>query len=163
MPPVFDVDKVLKQLLDVRTEKNKKVKLSDDDIKSLCFKSREIFLAQPNLLELESPIKVVGLTCDLLWSDPDKNIHGWAESDRGISFTFGEDVLAKFLKKHDFDLVLRAHQVVEDGYEFFGNRKLVTLFSAPNYCEFDNAAALLTIDEELMCTFQILTKREKTK
>lgn len=60
MPPVFDVDKVLKQLLDVRTEKNKKVKLSDDDIKSLCFKSREIFLAQPNLLELESPIKVVG-------------------------------------------------------------------------------------------------------
>ena len=31
-------------------------------------------------------------------------------------------------------------KVVEDGYEFFAKRQLVTLFSAPNYCgEFDNA------------------------
>merc|ERR1719160_879926 len=32
------------------------------------------------------------------------------------------------------DLLCRAHQVVEDGYEFFPKRQLVTLFSAPNYC-----------------------------
>ena len=78
-------------------------------------------------------------------------------------------MVAKFLHKHDFDLICRAHQVrlpprlhrreieiehenlklhlisiffqvVEDGYEFFAKRQLVTLFSAPNYCgEFDNA------------------------
>ena len=31
-------------------------------------------------------------------------------------------------------------KVVEDGYEFFNKRQLVTVFSAPNYCgEFDNA------------------------
>lgn len=48
--------------------------------------------------------------------------------------------MGKFLQKHDFDLICRAHQVVEDGYEFFAKRQLVTLFSAPNYCgEFDNA------------------------
>jgi len=48
-------------------------------------------------------------------------------------------------------------QVVEDGYEFFAQRRLVTIFSAPNYCgEFDNAGALLSIDESLMCSFQIL-------
>ena len=40
----------------------------------------------------------------------------------------------QFLKKHDLDLVCRAHQVVEDGYEFFAKRRLVTIFSAPNYC-----------------------------
>lgn len=34
----------------------------------------------------------------------------------------------------DMDLVCRAHQVVEDGYEFFAKRQLITLFSAPNYC-----------------------------
>jgi len=60
-----------------------------------------------------------GIICDLLWSDPDKDIEGWGENDRGVSFTFGGDVVAKFLKKHDLDLVCRAHQVVEDGYEFF--------------------------------------------
>ena len=115
-----------------------------------------------------------GLLCDLLWSDPDKDIVGWGENgalparararafpkplsvrsrqrtahahahahahtharppaDRGVSFTFGPDVVAAFLKRHDLDLICRAHQVVEDGYEFFAKRQLVTLFSAPNY------------------------------
>lgn len=55
------------------------------------------------------------------------------------------------------DLVVRAHQVVEDGYEFFAGRELVTVFSAPNYCgEFDNAGAMMTVDDTLMCSFQIL-------
>lgn len=72
-----------------------------------------------------------GLLCDLLWSDPDKDITGWSENDRGVSFTFGPDVVSRFLQKHDMDLICRAHQVVEDGYEFFAKRQLVTLFSAP--------------------------------
>ena len=52
--------------------------------------------------------------------------------------------------------------MVEDGYEFFGKRQLVTLFSAPNYCgEFDNSGAMMTIDEDLICSFQILRPAEK--
>ena len=48
-------------------------------------------------------------------------------------------------------------QVVEQGYEFFAGRQLVTLFSAPNYCgEFDNAGAVMAVDESLMCSFRIL-------
>ena len=47
-------------------------------------------------------------------------------------------------------------QVVEDGYEFFAKRQLVTLFSAPNYCgEFDNAGAMMSVDETLLCSFQV--------
>ena len=52
-----------------------------------------------------------GLLCDLLWSDPDKDITGWSENDRGVSFTFGPDVVSRFLQKHDMDLICRAHQV----------------------------------------------------
>lgn len=104
----------------------------------------------------------VGLLCDLLWSDPDKDITGWSENDRGVSFTFGPDVVSRFLQKHDMDLICRAHQVVEDGYEFFSKRQLVTLFSAPNYCgEFDNAGAMMSVDESLLCSFQILKPAEK--
>merc|ERR1712048_364512 len=81
-----------------------------------------------------------GVLCDLLWADPDKDITGWAENDRGVSFMFGPDVVASFLERHSLDLVVRAHQVVEDGYEFFAHRRLVTIFSAPDYCgEFNNA------------------------
>ncbi|GJD09271.1 Serine/threonine-protein phosphatase PP1-alpha catalytic subunit [Galdieria sulphuraria] len=105
-----------------------------------------------------------GLLCDLLWSDPEKDIKGWGENDRGVSFTFGEDVVERFLQRFDLDLVCRAHQVVEDGYEFFGDRKLVTIFSAPNYCgEFDNAGAMMSVDETLMCSFQILKPAEKSQ
>lgn len=67
-----------------------------------------------------------------------------------------------FLRKNDLDLICRAHQVVEDGYEFFCNRQLVTLFSAPNYCgEFDNNGAMMTIDTNLVCSFQILQPLDK--
>ena len=53
----------------------------------------------------------LGLLCDLLWSDPDKEVQGWGENDRGVSFTFGPDIVSKFLAKHDLDLICRAHQV----------------------------------------------------
>jgi len=104
-----------------------------------------------------------GMVCDFLWADPEKDIAGWAENDRGVSFVFGPDVVSSFLEKHDFDLVVRAHQVVEDGYEFFGKRQMITLFSAPNYCgEFDNAGAMMSVDETLMCSFKVLKPVKKS-
>lgn len=50
--------------------------------------------------------------------------------------------------------------MVEDGYQFFAKRKLVTLFSAPNYCgEFDNAGGVMVVAEDLTCSFSILPVR----
>ena len=90
------------------------------------------------------------------------DIQGWEDNDRGVSHVFGESVVSQFLRKHDLDLICRAHQVVEDGYEFFARRQLVTIFSAPNYCgEFDNAGAMMSVDDTLMCSFQILKPAEK--
>lgn len=60
-----------------------------------------------------------GLLCDLLWSDPDKDIDGWGENDRGVSFTFGEDIVSQFLSKHDLDLICRAHQVSHEMFELY--------------------------------------------
>lgn len=55
-------------------------------------------------------------------------------------------------------------QVVEDGYEFFAKRQLVTIFSAPNYCgEFDNAGAMMSVDDSLTCSFQILKSPTEKK
>ncbi|XP_036355248.1 serine/threonine-protein phosphatase PP1-beta catalytic subunit-like [Octopus sinensis] len=105
-----------------------------------------------------------GIVCDLLWSDPDNDVQGWGENDRGVSYTFGSDTVQDFLQRSDFDLICRAHQVVEDGYEFFAKRQLVTIFSAPNYCgEFDNSGAFMSVDDSLMCSFQILKPSDKKK
>ncbi|XP_067123137.1 serine/threonine-protein phosphatase PP1-gamma catalytic subunit B-like isoform X1 [Centruroides vittatus] len=110
--------------------------------------------------QLERPIDVPeeGLLCDLLWSDPERNSEGWGENlERGISYTFGADVVENFLNQNNFDLIIRAHQVVEDGFEFYWKRRLVTIFSASKYCgEFENAGAIILINSDLLCSFKIL-------
>jgi len=78
-----------------------------------------------------------GLLNDLLWSDPADMEQDWEANERGVSYCFGKKVITDFLATHDFDLVCRAHMVVEDGYEFFNDRVLVTVFSAPNVSSFN--------------------------
>ena len=122
----------------------------------------------PDLNSLDKIRKIVrptevpdkGLLCDLLWSDPDKNVDGWGTNERGVSYTFNENIVNKMVEDLDIDLICRAHQVVEKGYEFFADKKLVTVFSAPNYCnQFDNAGGMMIVDENLICGFKILTPK----
>jgi serine/threonine protein kinase len=100
------------------------------------------------------------LLCDLLWADPLQGVIGFLPSKRGTGSCFGVDVVDQFLEKHDFDLVVRGSQVVEDGYEFFGGRELCTVFSAPNYRgQFDNAAACMVVEvfgANIKCSFKVL-------
>jgi serine/threonine-protein phosphatase PP1 catalytic subunit len=113
---------------------------------------------QIRMLERPCDVPESGLLCDLLWSDPHPETRGWGFNfERGISYVFGADVVNEFAQRNDLDLVVRAHQVVEDGYEFFANRRLMTVFSAPDYmAEFNNVGAMLTIDENLLCGFKFL-------
>ncbi|PIA15364.1 Metallo-dependent phosphatase [Coemansia reversa NRRL 1564] len=98
-----------------------------------------------------------GILNDLLWSDPSDTAADWEDNERGVSYCFGKSIITEFLRRMDFDLICRAHMVVEDGYEFFHGRQLVTVFSAPNYCgEFDNSGAVMNVNEELLCSFEIL-------
>lgn len=98
-----------------------------------------------------------GLLNDLLWSDPADTVNEWEDNERGVSYVFSKVAINKFLQKFGFDLVCRAHMVVEDGYEFFNDRTLVTVFSAPNYCgEFDNWGAVMSVSDELLCSFELL-------
>ena len=71
----------------------------------------------PDLTSLEQvkavkrPLEVgdQGLIFDILWSDPDEDVDGWEDNERGVSYIFGQKIVTKFLKKHDLDLICRAH------------------------------------------------------
>uniref|UniRef100_A0A1I7ZJ15 Serine/threonine-protein phosphatase n=1 Tax=Steinernema glaseri TaxID=37863 RepID=A0A1I7ZJ15_9BILA len=111
------------------------------------------------LRSIPRPLETINgtIAMDLLWADPVPGISGFQPNVRGASYGFGADVLADIQKMLDIDMVARAHQVVQDGYEFFGNRRLVTIFSAPYYCgQFDNCGATMLVNEDLTCSFQIL-------
>lgn len=90
-----------------------------------------------------------GPMCDLLWSDPDDRI-GWGRSPRGAGHTFGDDVSKSFLRRNGLSLIVRAHQLVMEGYNWCHSDSVLTLFSAPNYCyRCGNKAAIMQIDEQM--------------
>jgi serine/threonine-protein phosphatase PP1 catalytic subunit len=118
--------------------------------------------------QIKRPTEVAdkGLLTDLLWSDPDEKRQAWGENqDRGVSYTFGADIVTNFLNKHDLDMMCRGgrpdSQNVKVGYTYFANQMLITIFSAPNYCgQFDNAGAILSVakeDDKIIWSFQTLT------
>ncbi|KAF3554404.1 hypothetical protein F2Q69_00017901 [Brassica cretica] len=75
-----------------------------------------------------------GLMCELLWSDP-QPLPGRGPSKRGVGLSFGGDVTKRFLEDNNLDLVVRSHEVKDEGYEVDHDGKLITVFSAPNYCD----------------------------
>ncbi|KAH0654585.1 hypothetical protein KY289_032263 [Solanum tuberosum] len=75
-----------------------------------------------------------GLMCELLWSDPQPQ-PGRGPSKRGVGLSFGGDITKRFLQENNLDLVVRSHEVKDEGYEIEHDGKLITVFSAPNYCD----------------------------
>ena len=113
------------------------------------------------LKEIKRPTEIpdAGLLCDLVWSDPDDCLifDFSTNKERGISVCFSKQVVEEFTKKNDLDLICRAHQVVEEGFQFFSNMKLITVFTAPNYMgEFDNKGGILEVNENLTCSLHVL-------
>eukprot|EP01083_Nonionella_stella_P037016 100956_1 len=104
-----------------------------------------------------------GVVCDLLWCDPEQ-IEGWGEQDKGVSYTFGPDVIEKWLQNNKLEMIIRAHQIVEDGFEWFAGRQLLILFSSVDFMnEFDNDGAIMIVDSDMQFYFNVLksTKRKK--
>ena len=76
-----------------------------------------------------------------------KTKKGRAPSKRGGGVLFGPDVTRKFLEKNKLSLVIRSHEVQEEGYKMHHNNKLITIFSAPNYVDqMGNKAAFIVLD-----------------
>ncbi len=75
-----------------------------------------------------------GLMSDLLWSDP-QPFPGKSPSKRGVGFAFGPDITDAFLEKNGLELLVRSHEVKEEGYLVEHGGKTITVFSAPNYCD----------------------------
>ncbi|KAK1315311.1 Serine/threonine-protein phosphatase PP2A-3 catalytic subunit [Acorus calamus] len=88
-----------------------------------------------------------GPMCDLLWSDPDDRC-GWGISPRGAGYTFGQDISEQFNHTNNLKLIARAHQLVMEGFNWGHEQKVVTIFSAPNYCyRCGNMASILEVDD----------------
>lgn len=75
-----------------------------------------------------------GRVVEMLWSDPCPT-KGRFPSRRGVGVNFGPDVTENFLKTNNLSMVVRSHEMKDEGYEVEHDGKLITIFSAPNYCD----------------------------
>ncbi|ORZ03546.1 Metallo-dependent phosphatase-like protein [Syncephalastrum racemosum] len=95
-----------------------------------------------------------GLMCELLWSDPQPEM-GRGASKRGVGIQFGPDVTKKFLEHNNLDMLIRSHEVKEEGYVIEHDGKCVTVFSAPNYCDsVGNKGAMINITPDMKLDYK---------
>lgn len=104
-------------------------------------------LPKPLPSEIHRMIPLVG---DLLWSDPNTEISDYGENKRGAGKAFGENAVNTFLEKNHLTRIVRAHELVPDGYrKMFKGDTVITLFSAPDYEEKGgNIASIMKIKRE---------------
>ncbi|CAF5191749.1 unnamed protein product, partial [Rotaria magnacalcarata] len=84
----------------------------------------------------------------LLWSDPDPYSRKGCRnnSERNIGSFFGPNITEQFLSKYNYSMIIRSHQVKQKGYEYTHDEKVLTVFSASNYCDGFNWGAIIRWD-----------------
>ena len=88
--------------------------------------------------------------------NPDKEVKTFSYSPRGAGFLFGEEDTNKFNRENNIELIARAHQLIQEGFQFLFGEKLVTVWSAPNYCyRCGNDASVMEYDEHMNRAFKI--------
>lgn len=105
-------------------------------------------LDQIRMIDRNQEIPYKGAFCDLVWSDPEDAVEAWSHSPRGAGWLFGARVTHDFMEINKLDLICRAHQLVHEGIKYMFDRKLVTVWSAPNYCyRCGNVASILSFTD----------------
>lgn len=130
--------------------------------------------------ELQRPMKVAQIpqtdleqrVTDLLWSDPSDSdvIKGVTMNETrdpdgtGRIVKFGPDRVEEFLEKNPpLSMIIRAHECIMDGFERFANGRLLTLFSATDYCgHHKNAGALLFVRRDLTIVPKLIYPVERS-
>lgn len=70
----------------------------------------------------------------IMWNDPKAELKGFSDSFRGSGiFFFGIDVFENFLKVNALKSLIRAHECFPEGFRWFFNKKLLSIFSSANY------------------------------
>ena len=93
------------------------------------------------------------LARQMLWSDPQPGL-GRAPSKRGVGVAFGADVTKNFLQLNNLQLVVRSHEVKEEGFVVEHDGCCITIFSAPNYCDtMGNKGAFIRFESDMVPHF----------
>jgi diadenosine tetraphosphatase ApaH/serine/threonine PP2A family protein phosphatase len=117
-----------------------------------------------NSIERKKEIPEKGIITDLIWSDPKEEVNEFEPSKKGAGQFYGEKAVNDFIKENNnIEMIIRSHELVDDGRKFQFNNKLLTVFSAPDYggrIGF-NIGSVLKIDEKYKFSFIKISGHKK--
>ena len=117
-----------------------------------------------NNIERKKEIPEKGIITDLIWSDPKEEVNEFEPSKKGAGQFYGEKAVNDFIKENNnIEMIIRSHELVDDGRKFQFNNKLLTVFSAPDYGgrEGFNIGSVLKIDEKYKFSFIKISGHKK--
>ncbi len=70
----------------------------------------------------------------IMWNDPKPGLEGFMRSYRGSGIkSFGQEAFNKFMVENNLKYLIRAHECFPEGYVWFFNYRLLSIFSSANY------------------------------
>ncbi|OHS94311.1 Ser/Thr protein phosphatase [Tritrichomonas foetus] len=118
-----------------------------------------------NLLKMKKPeedLSSTGVFADMVWSDPSSEVKGYTPNGRGCGYLFGSDALAKFLDENNLDILIRSHEMCQEGVSWpyadddENVDRCLTVFSNSNYCGRGNSAAVLHVNNDLLVNVELI-------
>ena len=71
-----------------------------------------------------------------------------------MGVAFGPDVTKSFLRENGLQLLVRSHEVRDEGYDVMHDGYCITVFSAPNYCDqMGNKGAFIRFEHDMVPHF----------
>jgi diadenosine tetraphosphatase ApaH/serine/threonine PP2A family protein phosphatase len=117
-----------------------------------------------DVLDRQTELGTEGALAELAWGDPNNDIGGWAVSPRGAGWHFGITPTNEFCRANRIELITRAHELAINGYQYFCQEKVLTVWSAPNYAYVTaNAASILQISDTLERNLVVFRARSEDK
>ena len=79
-------------------------------------------------------------------------------SKRGAGYLFNEKAVANFLVRNNLAYLVRAHEVPTFGFTHHFRNLCTTVFSCSHYCNSDNEASVILVDENRLRVVRIDTR-----
>ncbi len=103
---------------------------------------------------------------DLLWNIPAGSVTNDEYTGNNFSSSlrnryFDENMVNEFLKNNKISLIIRSHDIIEFGFEKLYDNKIISIFSATNYCRvYNNSGGIIFIKKKAEIQPKILSSDE---
>ncbi len=90
----------------------------------------------------------------MLWNDPREEVEKYTYSMRGDGvYLYGHEIVDNFLEENNLKMIIRAHEVIPDGFQYLFNKKLLSIFTSEDFYQGVNAKVVKIVEKDKLEIF----------